>query len=221
MAITDWATFRRSAAVAALVAHLFGVVAVILMLVWVFHFRGGVDLNSDNEQHIFNVHPFLVHIGFTIVAGEAIMAYKIIPLKHPLQKLAHMAITLIAFVMGIVGIYAVFKYHHDIHVLQMYSLHSWTGMGTICLFGFQWLFGFLTFMYPRASGQTRAWIIRWHASSGLIIFLLAICNIQSGLSEQLLFLGLMRDKQARVMNFTGLMTILYGIAVALTVLLPQ
>lgn len=44
--------YHRSLAV---FAHVLGVTAIILMLVWLLHFRGGIDLNSDNTDLVFNV----------------------------------------------------------------------------------------------------------------------------------------------------------------------
>lgn len=37
------------------VAHLLGIVAIVLVLVWNLHFRGGLAWNSDNKAQIFNV----------------------------------------------------------------------------------------------------------------------------------------------------------------------
>ncbi|KAF5194611.1 Cytochrome b561/ferric reductase transmembrane protein family [Thalictrum thalictroides] len=54
-----------------MIAHLFGAMAIILMLVWCLHYRGGIDLDSDsNSDRIFNVHPFLMFFGFIFIAGE-------------------------------------------------------------------------------------------------------------------------------------------------------
>ena len=67
----------------------------------------------------------------------AIMAYKSIPAKKEVQKLVHLVLHFIALACGIVGIYAVFKFHNEDGVINMYTLHSWIGMSTICLFGIQ------------------------------------------------------------------------------------
>lgn len=42
----------------AVLAHVFGITAIILMLVWLLHFRGGIDLDSDDSNLIFNVSLF-------------------------------------------------------------------------------------------------------------------------------------------------------------------
>ncbi|XP_056165694.1 probable transmembrane ascorbate ferrireductase 3 [Syzygium oleosum] len=83
------------------------------------------------------------------------MANKTVVGTRDVQKFMHMLLHLIAFVLGVVGICAVFKYHNMQQVEDMNSLHSWIGIGTISLFGFQWLFGFFTYMIGGASTSTK------------------------------------------------------------------
>ncbi|KAK3001878.1 hypothetical protein RJ639_022307 [Escallonia herrerae] len=104
-------TYRRSASRITVIAHLFGVTAIILLLVWLLHYREGLDIESDNPYRVFNVHPFLMFFGFIFLAGEAMMAYKTVPAEHQLQKFLHMFVHLAAICLGIVGIHAVFKFH--------------------------------------------------------------------------------------------------------------
>ncbi|GAB2286383.1 hypothetical protein Dimus_020799 [Dionaea muscipula] len=46
---------RQSASRITVVAHFFGILAIILMLVWLLHFCGDIDLDSDVPAHVFNV----------------------------------------------------------------------------------------------------------------------------------------------------------------------
>ncbi|XP_077230755.1 putative ascorbate-specific transmembrane electron transporter 1 [Tasmannia lanceolata] len=220
MAIITRHRIQFSSSRSAVFAHLFGLIAAILMLVWIFHFSGGIDLNSENTNLIFNVHPFLMFLGFILVAGQAIMAYKTIWADKRTQKLFHAVLHLSALMMGIIGVYAVFKYHRKNQIPNLRSLHSWLGLGTICTFGLQWVFGFLFFAFPRGSRETRARVLPLHAFGGLLIFLLAICTAETGLVEKSAFSKITNGSQARVLNFTGLFILLYGVAVAFTALLP-
>lgn len=45
---------------ASVAAHIFALVAAILVLVWAIHFGGGLSLHSENEALVFNVSGFLV-----------------------------------------------------------------------------------------------------------------------------------------------------------------
>ncbi|PKA52202.1 Transmembrane ascorbate ferrireductase 1 [Apostasia shenzhenica] len=119
------------------VAHVLALTAAILVIVWVVHYGGGANLNSVNADLIFNVHPLVMTLCFIIVTGEAIMAYKTIPSRKSVQKRAHMMLQLLALGLGILGVYAAFKYHRESQVPNMYSLHSWLGICTISLFALQ------------------------------------------------------------------------------------
>lgn len=65
------------------------------------------------------------------------MGYRMVAAERKIQKLFHMLMHIIAIILGIVGIYATFKYHDRIGLSDMHSLHAWIGLGTFCLFGLQ------------------------------------------------------------------------------------
>ncbi|XP_020553115.1 probable ascorbate-specific transmembrane electron transporter 1 [Sesamum indicum] len=116
-----------------ILARLVALAVIGLVLVWLLHFREGLAFRSDDKAKIFNVHPLLMLLGFVLISGEAIMAYKTVPTIRKRQKLFHLLLHLVAFVAGVLGIYAVFKFHHDLRFPHMYSLHSWLGLSTISL----------------------------------------------------------------------------------------
>ncbi|KAL4287337.1 hypothetical protein AHAS_Ahas19G0176100 [Arachis hypogaea] len=43
------------------VVHVLGLVAIILVLVWNIHFRGGLSWDADNKNLIFNLSVSLLH----------------------------------------------------------------------------------------------------------------------------------------------------------------
>lgn len=66
------------------------------------------------------------------------MIYKVFPkLNHDTAKLTHLILHAIATVLGAFGIYCAFKYHNDSGIANLYSLHSWLGIGTISLYAIQ------------------------------------------------------------------------------------
>ncbi|CAK7326851.1 unnamed protein product [Dovyalis caffra] len=213
--------YRQSASRLTVVAHLFGILAVVLMLVWLLHYRGGIEYDSDNTDRVFNVHPFLMFCGFIFLAGEAMMTYKTVLSTWIVQKSMHMFLHLIAICLGIVGISAVFKYHDMVQAEDVYSLHSWIGLSTFCLFCLQWVFGLLTFMFPKAREETRARMLPWHICGGRALLYLAICAALTGLMEKATFLNLKHHRESRLINFTGLFILLFGIFVDLSVALAR
>ncbi|KAF6144578.1 hypothetical protein GIB67_006070 [Kingdonia uniflora] len=212
---THKAQFRRIASRVTIVAHLFGLIAGILLLIWLLHYRGGLDLHSNSTDRIFNVHPFLM-FGFILMAGEAMMAYRTVTAEHKVQKFFHSAVHLIAFVLGIIGIHAVFKYHNKVGLADMYSLHSWLGMGAFCLFGLQWLFGVFSFWLPNSSTQARERILPFHVFGGRTLLYLTICVAETGLMEKATIMQLQHGNESRLLNFTGLFILFFGIAVDLS-----
>ncbi|XP_071686417.1 probable ascorbate-specific transmembrane electron transporter 1 [Rutidosis leptorrhynchoides] len=215
-------SFSVSAVPVTVFAHLLVISIAALTLVWLLKFRGGFAFNSEfHKAKIFNLHPLLMTLGFLLFSGEAIIVYKTIPAARKWQKLVHLILHFIALAAGIVGVYAVFKFHNESNIPNMYTLHSWIGLSTICLFAFQWLLGFFSFWYPRAEPMRRARMLPWHAFFGMLIFLMTIVTVETGLTQKFIFQRLLRSQEALIINFTGLLILLFGMSVGLIVILPR
>ncbi|CAJ2630042.1 unnamed protein product [Trifolium pratense] len=175
------------------VAHVLGVVAIVLVFVWNLHFRGGLAWNSDNKALIFNLHPVLMLTGLIVFGGE---------------------------VLGIIGIAAAFKNHNESGIANLYSLHSWLGIGVISLYGIQWIFGFVVFFYPGGSSELRRESVPWHVLFGLFVYILALATSSLGFLEKLTFLessGVAKyGSEAFLVNFNAIITILFGTFVVLS-----
>lgn len=208
--------YHTSASRITAVAHFFGILSIILLLVWLLHYRGGLDLDSDNPSIILNVHIFLMFFGFIFFAGEAMMVYRTVKADHMAQKFTHMVVHVIAIALGITGIYATFKFHHRSGSTNMYTLHSWIGLGTFILYGFQWIFGFATFWVPRSHDE-RAAAAPWHVCFGRAILYMAICTALTGIMQIFTLLKLVDSNEAHLLNFTGLSILLFGITVDLAI----
>lgn len=205
-------------------SHVLGVAAAVLVLIWCIHFRGGLAFEATNKNLIFNNHPVLMLIGFIILGGEAIMSYRGLPWSKEVKKLIHLILHAIAVVLGAVGVYAAFKFHNESGIANLYSLHSWLGLGTICLYGLQWIVGFVTFFFPGAAPALRRDALPWHALFGLFVYILAVVTSELGFLEKLTFLessGL--DKygtEAFLVNFTALVVVLLGTSVVVSAIAP-
>ncbi|CAJ1952760.1 unnamed protein product [Sphenostylis stenocarpa] len=212
-----------------MVVHILAIPAIIMVLVWNIHFRGGLSWNSSNKPLIFNIHPVLMLIGVIIIGGEAIISYKSLPLKKKNKKLIHLVLHGMALTLGIIGIYSAFKFHNESGIDNLYSLHSWLGIGVIILYGIQWILGFVVFMYhgdgDGGSSSLRSKAVPWHVLMGLSVYLLAVGNASLGFVEKLTFLqssGLPKHaSEALLVNFTAILTILYGFFVVLSAVSPS
>ncbi|CAI5487612.1 unnamed protein product [Closterium sp. Naga37s-1] len=112
---------------------------------------GGASWDSQKPDTLFNYHPLFMIVGFVVVFGEGILAYRLLPLSRPARKVAHLVINGVALLLALVGVWAVFKFHSLKSIPDLYSLHSWCGMGVLALFALQWLSGFYAFFYPTTS----------------------------------------------------------------------
>ena len=213
----------RAAGARALAVHLLAAAATALVLLWCIGFRGGLAFRSHNKQQIFNIHPPLMLIGFIVIGGEAILAYRTLPssVSRDARKKAHLALHAVALALGLIGLYAVFKYHVEAGIPNLYSLHAWLGIATVALYGVQWLAGFLAFFFPGAKPETRRASVPWHAVLGLLVFTLAVGTAQLGFLEKMTFLQApplrlaKHGAEALLVNFTAVVVLLLGIAVVL------
>ncbi|XP_057777667.1 probable transmembrane ascorbate ferrireductase 3 isoform X2 [Salvia miltiorrhiza] len=211
---------HRSASGLTVVAHFFGILSTILMLVWLLHYREGLDLDSDDARRVFNVHPFLMFFGFIFMAGEAMMAYKTVRAEWQVRKFVHLFFHLVAIVLGIVGLHAAFKYHDQVGLTDMYSLHSWIGMGTFTLYCAQWLLGIAVFL-PRSSSESKARIAPWHVNGGRALLFMAVATALTGLMQKATSMRLQHQNEGRLINFLGISILLFGIAVDVSVALAR
>ncbi|XP_047321378.1 transmembrane ascorbate ferrireductase 1-like [Impatiens glandulifera] len=202
-----------------IIAHVLAVAGAVLVLVWCIHFRGGLAWEATNKSLIFNIHPVLMLIGFIILGGEAIMSYRGLPFKKETKKLIHLVLHGTALILGIIGIYTAFKFHNESNIANLYSLHSWIGLGVIIVYALQWIYGFVVFFYPGGAPWFRGESLPWHVLVGIIVFILAVLTAALGFLEKLTFLensGLAKyGSEAFLVNFTAIVTVLFGVFVIL------
>ncbi|XP_072967526.1 transmembrane ascorbate ferrireductase 2-like isoform X3 [Typha angustifolia] len=202
--------------------RLIGAAVAALVVVWAVRFRGGMALVSENKDLIFNVHPVLMVIGFILLNGEAILAYKTMSGTKNLKKLVHLTLQFFALCLGSIGIWAALKFHNEKGIDNFYSLHSWLGLACLMLFGIQWGTGFATFWYPGGSRNGRAFLLPWHVFFGAYIYVLAVATAVTGLLEKATFLQssntiLRYSTEAFLVNFLGILLVLLGGIVILAV----
>ncbi|KAM3327737.1 putative transmembrane ascorbate ferrireductase 3 [Capsicum galapagoense] len=214
--------YYRSASRITIFAHIFGVISMILMLVWLLRYREGVDIDSYDPIKIFNVHPLLMFLGVIFLSGEALMAYKTVRGERRVKKSAHFLLHLGAIILGIVGIHAAFKYHYRRDLRNMYSFHSWIGIGTFCLYILQWVIGLGMFMLPYTRRETRLINLPWHISFGRAIFYMTIVAALTGLMQKSTLMQLpFFSGELLLINFLAIFILLFGVTVDMSVALAR
>ncbi|GAB0189653.1 lysosomal membrane ascorbate-dependent ferrireductase CYB561A3 [Grus japonensis] len=198
-----------------------GFVCVAFVSAWCQHWRGGFAL--DGSAQTFNWHPVLMVTGMVVLYGAAALVYRLPPTwsgpKLP-WKVLHGTLALAAFVLAVLGLVAVFRFHNDHGTPNMYSLHSWLGLVTVLLFSCQWLAGFSAFLLPWAPAWLRTLYKPVHIFFGSTILMLSVASCMSGINEKLFFSlknGTTEYKrlpaEAVFANTLGLLILLFGVLV--------
>lgn len=163
-----------------------GICSMVLVGVWMGKYQGGFAW--DGSKYEFNYHPLCMVIGMVFLYSEAMIVYRVFRHENKaLVKMVHFALQILAFVVIVCGLKAAFDFHNNAGIPNMYSLHSWCGLGTVLLFSFQLVFGFVSFLFPRLPDAPRESYLRVHTFFGVFIFVLAIGTCLMGITENLLF----------------------------------
>ena len=72
-----------------------------------------------------------------------------------------------------------------------------------------------------ASTFTRERMMGWHMAAGRALLFMSVCAALTGLMEKAHFLGLRHQTEARLVNFTGLSILLFGVFVDLSIVLGR
>ncbi|XP_030264697.1 LOW QUALITY PROTEIN: transmembrane ascorbate-dependent reductase CYB561 [Sparus aurata] len=195
-------------------SQVLGVTSVVLTGVWMGHYRGGFAWDGSSQE--FNLHPLCMVLGLVFLQGDAILVYRVFR-NEPKRnvKVLHGIIHLLALIIGIIGIVAVFDFHREAKIPDMYSLHSWCGMATLILFCIQWVMGLLFFLFPVASSWLRASYLPVHVFCGLVLLVMAIGSSLLGMTEKLLF-SIMQPyslftPEGVLANVLGILLVCFGI----------
>jgi len=192
-----------------------GLVCIILVCIWTKQYLGGFAW--DGSGKMFNWHPVFMTVGLVFLYGNAAIVYRVCrnTEKHTV-KLIHGGLNLAAFIFTVLGTYTVFAFHNHLNIPNMYSLHSWIGMGAILLYGCQLLFGFLGFLYPKFSENGRRLYLIIHVYFGGIILATVLAAALSGITEKMLFAF-----KSTYSKFpaVGIVANMYGVSLLLFVLI--
>ncbi|XP_003747797.1 cytochrome b561 [Galendromus occidentalis] len=200
-----------------LVSQVLGALIVILVVIWGGQYNGGYTGPSEPKTW-FNWHPVLMTLGFIIIQGDSILVYRVLRNEaKPRLKSIHALMHFATLILVSVGCKIAFDSHNlrSPPIPNLYSLHSWVGMGVIVAFGLQFLTGLACFLYPGVRKSLRSRFMPIHVFDGTMLFILSICAALMGISEKLVFNGGYQNGGPGPMmgNFIGILIVLFGIMV--------
>ncbi|XP_061557496.1 transmembrane ascorbate-dependent reductase CYB561 [Phycodurus eques] len=195
-------------------SQVLGVTSVVLTAVWMGHFHGGFAWDGTEQE--LNLHPLCMVLGLVFLQGDAILVYRVFHNEAKKNvKVLHGIIHLLALIITIVGMVAVFDSNRASNYTNMYTLHSWCGMATIVLFGAQWVTGLLFFLFPVASSGLRATYLPLHAFCGLVLLALAVGSSLLGITDSLLFSIMLTysnfPPEGVLANVLGILLVVFGV----------
>lgn len=171
-----------------LVCLALGLACLVCVCLWNSQWRGGFAWDGSNMQ--FNWHPVLMVAGLVVVYGYGAVLYRIPQTwsqnKLP-WKLLHASLMLLALILSVVGLCAVFNYHNANKIPNLYSLHSWIGIAATALFAMQWTVGLAAFLLPCSPMLLRKLLKPVHVWFGGSILSLSVAACISGINEKLFF----------------------------------
>ncbi|XP_020794034.1 lysosomal membrane ascorbate-dependent ferrireductase CYB561A3 isoform X2 [Boleophthalmus pectinirostris] len=212
-----------SLSICLLVCLALGLACVLLVYLWSSRFRGGFQW--DGSELEFNWHPVLMTSGLVVMYGYAAVLYRV-PLtwgqsKLP-WKLLHSGLMLLALLLSVVGLCAVFDVHNKKNIPCLYSLHSWVGISAVVLFAVQWVAGFTGFLLPWSPLSFRKLLRPLHVWLGGSILTLSIAACVSGINAKLIFVLKGNNHtepysrlppEALLANSLGVMIVAFGLVV--------
>jgi len=192
-----------------------GVICIALACWWSRVYLKGFSWDGSGKN--FNWHIIFMTC-FIFSYGNAAVVYRVTRKTEKFTaKLIHGGMNLAAFLFSVLGLIAVFRFHNVKHIPNVYSLHSWLGIGSATLYACQLVFGFLGFLFPKFSDDIRRIYLKIHVYFGAIIFALVVAAAVSGVTEKMLFVFMKVYKLfppvAYVANFFGVMIALFGMIV--------
>jgi len=171
-----------------LLAYVVSFFALIAVTVWFSVYQGGftwsTDTNEGNPNLVFNLHPPMMILGFIVFPTQAVLAYRMLPMEHYKAKVYHFVCHIFGMVCVAIGLSAVITYHVRENIEHFYSLHSWFGIGTLALFMVQFVFGFISYCYPKCSFDFRRASLPVHQYLGFVTFTMAIVTSLLGIMEK-------------------------------------
>lgn len=211
-------------------AQVAGLLSIGFIVIWCHEFLGGFGWVSPKQR--FNWHPVLMTVGFVYAYGNGMMIYRVLRKEEkPKLKLIHGGINAFALVCAIIAQIAVFSFHNEANIPNMYSLHSWIGLGVTILYTAMLATGVVVFLLPGTPVYARAKVLPLHVFTGNVLLALIVVTVISGIKEKAFFSFFYAKpgspkyqdltREAWLLNLAGIAVVVFAILVGYITTQPQ
>ncbi|KAM5136042.1 transmembrane ascorbate-dependent reductase CYB561 isoform 1-T3 [Mantella aurantiaca] len=196
-------------------SQILGVAVLAITGTWLSRYRGGFSWEGSEQ---FNVHPLCMVLGMVFLCGDALLVYRVF--RHETKratKILHGALHLMALIISLVGIIAVFQFHKKNNIPDMYSLHSWLGITAFSFYILQWILGFIMFFVPGVAFSFKSRFKPLHVFFGIGLLVTTIATCLIGLTEKVLF-SIQNEysqlpAEGVLINVLGLLLVAFGMVI--------
>eukprot|EP01039_Chlorochromonas_danica_P005970 gene5970-6574_t len=168
-------------------------IAFVLITSWM----NGSDLDAkylgglNTDELLFNYHPLFMTLGLFFCGLSSMLSYRIINLPKltftkPLHAFLHSAALIFIFL----GLYAVFKGNDDTRknsyhafYANLLSIHSFIGLGAVCLYGLNYVLGLGSFLLGCASDDMKRAYMPYHVFVGFFSLLMIFMAVETGIMD--------------------------------------
>ncbi|XP_018410689.1 PREDICTED: cytochrome b561 [Nanorana parkeri] len=196
-------------------AQILGVAVLAITGTWLLHYRGGFSWAGPEQ---FNLHPLCMVLGMVFLCGDALLVYRVF--RHETKratKILHGAFHVMALIISLVGIIAVFQFHKKSNIPDMYSLHSWLGITTYSFYILQWIMGFILFFVPGVAFAYKSRFKPLHVFFGMGLLVSTIATCLLGLTEKALFTKELKyselPPEGVLINSLGVLLVAFGMVI--------
>lgn len=192
-----------------------GILLIVLMLTWIVRYQNGFGVSDADKE--FNWHPMLMVLGLIFTYAQSMLVYRTgRHAKKKLLKITHAVLHCLAFILTVIALKAAFDSHNYSVPPKpnLYTLHSWVGLIAVILFAYQFLSGFISFLYPGLSKEMRKTYLPVHTSLGSGIYTLVIVAAMMGIGEKAIWSVTDYNKasaEAILVNFMGVVLVSFGV----------
>ncbi len=151
---------------------------------------GGLTLDGDDVK-VFNAHPLCMLISFVLMTlGRLAFTYET-SFERRMIKIFHGMTWLLAICSASIALYAVFASHNSSngYIANLYSLHSWIGIGVFTLILANFFIGMGSFGLQLVKEEIRAEIMPFHKLVGNVVYFGWAAAILLGIQEKEGFQG--------------------------------